>query len=161
MLRWEQRPVEVANLFNPAFCAVLLQSSIKGFQSQQDRGMPYPLLFLVLPIVLHSYTREILPKSTATKMHVWLQEHPEVRIGFVERSRNLVPYTKEALIFGVRTGIIAVGSDGSFTRVQRVLKTPGTDSYIDRLVKRTDFLGRWLTQIEEPSNIFTMWGIRP
>jgi hypothetical protein len=161
VLRWEQRPVEVANLFNPAFCAVLLQSSIRGFQSQREEGMPYPLLFLVLPIVLHSYTRETLPKSTATKMHVWLQEHPEVRIGFVERSRNLVPYTKEALIFGTRTGIMTIGADGTFKRVPRVLRNPAAESDLAHLVKRTEFVGKWFAQFEEPSNIFTMWGIRP
>jgi hypothetical protein len=161
VLRWEQRPVEVANLFNPAFCTVLLQSSIRGFQSQRDGGMPYPLLFLVLPIVLHSYTRQTLPRTTATKMHVWLQEHPEVRIGFVERSRNLVPYTKEALIFGIQAGTITIGTDGSFAWVPKSLRKSGHDSELDRLQKRAEFLGKWLAQFEEPSNIFTMWGIRP
>jgi Family of unknown function (DUF6521) len=161
VLRWEQRPVEVANLFNPAFCAVLLQSSIRGFQSQRDGGMPYPLLFLVLPIVLHSHTCETLPKSTATKMHVWLQKHPEVRIGFVERSRNLVPYTKEALIFGIQTKTIAVRIDDRFIWVPKSLRRTQRDSELDRLQKRAEFLGKWLAQLEEPSNIFTMWGIRP
>jgi Family of unknown function (DUF6521) len=161
VLRWEQRPVEVANLFNPAFCAALLQSSIKGFQSQRDKGMPYPLLFLVLPIVLHSYTRQTLPKTTVTKMHVWLQEHPEVRIGFVERSRNLVPYTKEALIFGIQTGTIKIGIDSSFIWVRRSLRTPAVEAELVHLLERAKFFGKWLTQFEEPSNVFTMWGIHP
>lgn len=161
MLRWEERPIEIANLFNPAFCAVLLQSSIRGFQSKQKGGMPYPLVFLILPIVLHLYTRQTLPKTTVSKMHIWLQEHPEVRIGFVERSRELVPYTKEALIFGIQAGIIAAMPDGNFKWIQRSLKQPEPDSELERLQERAKFLGKWFAQFEESSNIFTMWGIRP
>jgi hypothetical protein len=159
--RWEQRPVEVANLFNPAFCAVLLQCAIREFQSQRSGGMPYALLFMVLPIVLHSYTRQTLPTTTLTKMHVWLREHPEVRIGFAERTRNMVPFTREALMFGVQTRTIAIETNGNFTWVKRSLKLPSGDSDLVNLLECAKFLGRWLAQLEEPSNIFTMWGIRP
>lgn len=161
MLRWEERPVEVANLFNPAFCAVLLQYSIRGFQSKQHGGMSYPLVFLILPIVLHLYTRQTLPNTTASKMHIWLQEHPEVRIGFVERTRELVPYTKEALIFGIQAGVIVTMPDGNLTWVKKSLRKSESGSELEYLQERARFLGKWFAQFEESSNIFTMWGIRP
>ncbi|BDA67679.1 hypothetical protein CAL7716_018450 [Calothrix sp. PCC 7716] len=106
MRSWQERPVEYANLFNPAFCSILLQNAIKGYQKEKKQGIPYPLLFLVLPLVLHISTRNALPKTTVTKLHIWLQKQPEVRVGFAERASYLVPYTKEALAFRMQTGII-------------------------------------------------------
>lgn len=124
MLSWEKRPAEIANLLNPAFCSVLLRSSIDGFQKEKEYGISYPLLFLVLPLVLHAPTRQTLPKTTQTKLHVWLQNFPEVRVRFVNRTRELVPYTKEALIFGLQTEIIAICNNGNFIVTPKTLKKP-------------------------------------
>ncbi|WP_414577239.1 three component ABC system middle component [Anabaena sp. CCY 9402-a] len=60
MQSWEQRPLEYANLLNPAFCSIILHNAIKGYQNEKKQGMPYPLLFLLLPLVLHNSTRNAL-----------------------------------------------------------------------------------------------------
>ena len=54
MRRWEERPIEVANLLNPAFCGRLLYQSIVGHSEYESKDMPYVLFFLVLPLVLHA-----------------------------------------------------------------------------------------------------------
>lgn len=166
MQSWEQRPLEYANLLNPAFCSILLQNAIKGYQNEKKQGMPYPLLFLVLPLVLPSSTRNALPKKIVTKLHIWLQRHPEAHVGFGDRTSNLVPYTKEALAFGIQTGIINVCDDGKFTWVKGKLKSISSLSWsIDTepaiCCKKAEFIGRWLAQAGEVSTIYTMWGICP
>jgi hypothetical protein len=163
---WEQRPFEYANLLNPAFCAILLRNAIKSYQDQKKQGMPYPLLFLVLPIVLHGSTRNTLPETTRTKLHIWLQRQPEARVGFGDRTSNLVPYTKEALIFGMQTGIVNICNDGNFTCVKGKLKSISAVSWSKDTepaicCKKAEFIGRWLAQAGEVSTIYTMWGIRP
>jgi hypothetical protein len=160
---WERRPVEIANLFNPAFCSVLLQNAIKGFQQENIQGMPYPLLVLVLPLVLHGATRRALPSTTKTKLHVWLQRQPEVLVGFAEHTRDLGPYTKEALAFGVQTEIINICDDGTFVWVPRKLRAISWSDHLEPRVchKKAAFVGRWLAQAGEVSTIYTMWGIRP
>lgn len=166
MQSWEQRPFEYANLLNPAFCSILLRNAIKGYESQKKQGMPYSLLFLVLPIVLHGSTRNTLPETTRTKLHIWLQRQPEARVGFGDRTSNLVPYTKEALIFGMQTGIVNISDDGKFTCVKRKLKPISAVSWSSDTepaicCKKAEFIGRWLAQAGEVSTIYTMWGIRP
>lgn len=166
MQSWRERPIEYANLLNPAFCAILLHSSIKGYQKEKNSGMPYPLVFLVLPIVLHRSTRDVLPKKIVTKLHSWLQERPEVRVGFGERTKHLVPYTKEALSFGMQTKVINIDSQGNLIWVQRKLKDTSTISWskeaeTTRCYKKSEFIGRWLAQAGEVSTIYTMWGICP
>ena len=166
MQSWKERPIEYANLLNPAFCSILLHNATKGYQKEKDRGMPYPLLFLVLPIVLHRSTREVLPKKIVTKLHIWLQEKSEVRVGFGDRTKNLVPYTKEALIFGMQNKIISVDRHGDFTWVKGQLKKISTiswskDTETAICYKKAEFVGRWFAQAGEVSTIYTMWGICP
>ncbi|MEH2337869.1 three component ABC system middle component [Nostoc sp.] len=166
MQSWEQRPFEYANLLNPAFCSILLRNAIKNYHAQKKQGMPYSLLFLVLPLVLHGSTRNALPKTTVTKLHIWLQRQPEARVGFGDRTSYLVPYTKEALAFGMQTGIVNICDDGKFTYVNGKLKrilavswSEDTEPY--SCCKKAEFVGRWLAQAGEVSTIYTMWGICP
>lgn len=166
MQAWEQRPLEYANLLNPAFCSIILQNAIKGYQNEKKQGMPYPLLFLVLPLVLQNSTRNALPKRIVTKLHIWLQRNPEARVGFGDRTRNLVPYTKEALAFGMQTGIISICDDGKFTWVNGKLKpilavSWSSDTEPAICYKKAEFIGRWLAQAGEVSTIYIMWGICP
>jgi hypothetical protein len=95
---WEQRPFEVANLFNPAFCALVLRQTVQAYQKATHQGMDYSMLFLILPIVLHKATRELLPSGVVSKFHVWIQRHHHLRVGFADRMQNMVPITREALL---------------------------------------------------------------
>jgi hypothetical protein len=163
---WKERPVEYANLLNPAFCSILLHNAVKGYQNEKNIGMPYSLLFLVLPIVLHRSTREVLPKKIVTKLHIWMQERPEVRVEFSDRTKNLVPYTKEALTFGMQTKIISIDRQGNLSWVKGQLRNISTvswskDTETAICYKKAEFVGRWLAQAGEVSTIYTMWGICP
>jgi hypothetical protein len=161
MLPWGQRPFEVANLFNPAFCSVLLEEAIANFEEKAHKGMPYALVFIILPIVLHKPTRDLLPRSTRTRLSVWLQRSTQVRIGFAERARRLVPYTKEALIFGMSHGAIDVDTDGNLICASNTknLWERGTETYSCQ--NKSGLLGRWFALSGEARTIFTMWGVRP
>lgn len=163
MLHWEKRPIEVANLLNPAFCSILLRDSVETFQIENRQGMSYPLSFLILPLVLHKPTREALPRTTRTKLHTWLQEKPEVRIGFAERARQLVPYSKEAIIFGLQTGIIEVNENGDLIPYSKRLKELSGGDEVEPSIcrKKAQFLGRWLAKAGDLPTILIMWGICP
>lgn len=163
MLPWEKRPAEVANLLNPAFCSILLRDSIVDFQREKEQGMPYSLSFLVLPLVLHKPTRETLPRNIRTQLHVWLQRKPEVRVGFSERTRHLVPYTKEALVFGIQEDVIVVSGSGTLISGDRRLGSLPWSRDAEPSVCRNKarFVGRWFARAGDISTVFTMWGICP
>lgn len=163
ILEWQQRPTEIANLLNPAFCSLILRESISSFTKEKSGGMPYPLAFLILPIVLHKSTRLEIPKKTVTKMHVWIQEKSQVRIQFAERASRLAPYTRESLLFGVRNSIIDIDKYGNLVGVG---KKPGDKIWPPEsepldCKKKAEFLGRWLAKSGETATIFAMWGIKP
>ncbi len=162
MQEWGKRPIEVASLFNPAFCSVIIRESIKGFQSEQTEGMSYSIVHLILPIVLHKATREQLPISITTKMHSWINQNRELKIQFAERVRNLNSITKEGLIYGLQTELFLIDSQGRFKLTSKKIK-PNWKAESEPFIcsKKAGFIGRWLAQAGDSKTIFHMWGVKP
>lgn len=160
---WNQRPFIVANLFNPAFCALLLFDSVEQYSKKNnDLGMPYSLLYFILPIVLHKNTRDSLPKSTIKILHLWIQANPYIRIGFAQRAREFVPFTKEALIFGTSNGLFTINNGNIIPgRIEEKSIHWDNDSEVAQCRKIAQFLGRWFSQTEDLSMIFIMFGVQP
>lgn len=164
MRPFHDRPPEVAALMNPAFCALLLCDAVSGFTAESGGAMPFACVPLVLPLSLHTATRDLLPTTTRTKMHVWLQAHPEVRVSFGERTRQLYPYAREALLFASQRGLLAFTDHGAILRTRKrfargVSLTGSTDLSTSR--KAAAFVGKWLVQAGEVGTVYAMWGIRP
>jgi hypothetical protein len=162
MLEWELRPKEVANLLNPAFCAILLRESVVGYQKETSRGMPYPLSFLILPIVLHAPSRNALPRTIAKKLHAWIEENQLARVRFVERVRSLVNHTKESIIFAFNGHILEISDIGLLTHIGRQPQMPwGDNSESYFCYKKAHFVGRWFGHSGDLATIFAIWGIKP
>lgn len=167
MINWGSRPVEIANLLNPAFCGFLIREFLKGYEEKKGEGMPYELVFLLLPIVLHKHTRNLLPRSISTFMHVWLQSNPEIRIGFSKRTKDLIPFTKEAILFMIKRDLITTDENGrlyssnkpynkSLLRLDEDIRI-----YLREYQSKAKLIGKWFAVTGTSSTIYTMWGISP
>lgn len=162
MLPWNQRPIEVANLFNPAYCGLLLRQAVGGYQLASGRGMDYAMAFVVLPVVLHKNTREALPNILATKLHVWMQRNHQVRIGFAERMQNMVQITKEALLFALQHGVLALNGEGALIAGPHALGDYSVpkSSEAAKCAKQAEFVGRWFADAGSPATFLSTWGIK-
>src|SRR2546426_163924 len=107
MKRWQDRPEEVANLLNPAFCGHLIYASVQEHQTEKEKPMPYALAFLVLPLALHASTRATI-KATTRHFEVWIDGNQQIKIGLAVRARSLVPFARETLAFLLQTGVLGV-----------------------------------------------------
>lgn len=165
MRTWMARPKDEAYLLNPAFCCTTLTAAIWGYSSVREKGLPFPLAFMFLPIVLHKPTRDRLPPNTRTSMAAWLQENPDARVLFYERLVSLKPHTKEALQLGMLEDWILPRNGG-------LLKATLSDSDVNRTTRRlTDearecilrarFLGKWFASAGATHTVMAFWGIRP
>ena len=63
MKRWDQRPFEVRNLFNPAFCGLILFRALQGYEEENPDRMPFSLTLLVLPLCLQKDSRQMIADS--------------------------------------------------------------------------------------------------
>lgn len=168
MRLWSERPAELANLLNPAFCGFLLRTSIEGYLEASGSGMPLALTFLVLPLVLHKATREALPRGVSTTLLAWLHDHPDLCIEFPQRARSLVPFTRESLLFLTVHDLTQAAPGGlvtpvgNFTAARRTLTTTtsATDE-ITRCCNKSRFIGRWFAQSGDATTIYSFFGIQP
>ena len=96
---WNERPQDVFNLLNPSFVGLLLHRAVRGFKRETTTGMPFELIFLVLPFVLHGATRNRLPAKITTTLPTWIQLNRDTLLEFGKRAQTLLPFAKEAIMF--------------------------------------------------------------
>jgi len=164
MIPWAQRSQEERGLLNPCFCANLLWHSAQAYAESGSPLSPEES-FLVLPIVLHREIRERLPRSTRTSLAVWLSETPLARGKIARRAQLLVPFTKEALLFGGIYGFLHLDGDGLHADAQwqrainRVLRVSSDE--VRHCVKTAAFAGKWFAQTGGAVTVLALMGVRP
>jgi Family of unknown function (DUF6521) len=166
MQPWDQRAVEEANLFNPAFCAMLLAKTADEFVKKAHRPLPFALAFLILPIVLHQSTRAALPISTVTSLLPWIQDHGQQLVDFSVRVKRLVPITREAIVFGIACQTLGLNSVGEVLvgnnrRTPTEKRTELFTSEARECVERSGFVGRWFAAAGTTATIYAAWGVAP
>lgn len=156
MTLWTERPRVEATLLNPALLAVLLAAAAEDYDTP-TAGMPWPLAFLVLPLVLHRPTRDALPRDTRTHLSTWIRREPVLRAGFPERAAAMVPRTREGLRFGLRAGVL--GIDGANLIGHLTSEPPPGE--LRQLIRSARLVGRWLAKSDQPSTPFALLGVAP
>jgi hypothetical protein len=163
---WNDRVVEVAYLFNPAFGATLIAEAVHNYNEKTKTALPFAATFLLLPIVLHENTRKSLPKTTLTALLPWVQDHRESLVGFSERVQQLREMTRESILFGLQSEVLQITDNGSIAVGKKrksvtAKRTPLFTDEANECVERSGFLGRWFATSGAPANIFSAWGIAP
>ena len=166
MQPWSARVEEEAYLFNPAFCVTVLAKAVDEFSKKTKRALPFPLTFLILPIVLHQGTRVSLPNTIVTSLLPWIQDHREQLVDFGARVRRISPTTREALLFGLQHQTLALNNDGDLLigRRNRSATEKRTSLFTDEAracVERAGFIGRWFAAAGTTATIYAAWGISP
>ncbi|MDA8521596.1 three component ABC system middle component [Acidovorax sp. NCPPB 4044] len=162
MRDWSYRPFEERNLFNPAFCAVVLAAAIREYERISGKPMPYSLTLLVLPMCLHLNSREqILENKRLSVLRVFALR-PDLLVDFAERARSLVQYATEAFALLASKDCIKVGADGGISLIpRRVSPQPLSTEDAERCRAAAVVLGRNFAQINDRVTVYTSLSIRP
>lgn len=166
MIPWSQRTLEERRLLNPAFCAQLVWRAARGHVGVGNSALSLEEAFLVLPMVLHGEIRQSLPRDTRTSLAVWLETKPLARRWITAGARRLVPFTKEALMFGGMHGYIElVGSqvravEAQWAKLEMRLTNQASDE-VRECAKRAEFVGKWLAQTGSAPTVLALLGVRP
>ncbi|HMJ05768.1 MAG TPA: three component ABC system middle component, partial [Chthoniobacterales bacterium] len=163
---WSQRPLEEQRLLNPSFCAILLWHAASGYRREAaaSGAMPFAETFLVLPAVLHAEARQSLPKTISTSLAAWVGENPVSRAIIADRARSLVPFTKEAMLFGALHGALRVSGVGlapDLSWAQRITSDVPDSEEVQSCVKRSTFVGRWFGRTGDAETVLALFGVQP
>lgn len=158
---WRERPADLANLLNPAYCTILLKKMCDGFQSKPSAGMPYVLAFVGLPLVLHRTSAELLPSTARTKLPIWLHQNPELLFDFGARAIQLAPYIREAISYGLSHRALHLTERGELVGAAiKGLKGWEEAPPPRTAVKQAALVGKLLATVNDVATIFAMFGVR-
>ena len=168
MRAWKERTHEERHLLNPAFCSLMLWFAAKGAASspiQPRRSLSFLESFIILPLVLHQRSRQNIPRILASSLPVWISSQPLLVANLPTRSRSLVPYTKEAILFGGCNNLFRIEEDqivaasGLDKAISAILRQSSAE--VQECMKKSEFVGKWFAHTGSPETIFTLFGIRP
>ncbi len=160
MQSWEERPNEVKNLLNPAFCGRLLFEVVKKYVEITNHAMPFPLIYLVLPLVLHKNTREKINYQTA--FINWIHLNPFVLVGFKERARDLVDITNISVEFMLQTEYFQLTYEGKLDIGSKKLSTAKyNDLDVKECLNKAKYVGKWFALNNRVENIYIALGVKP
>lgn len=162
MKRWNQRPFEIRNLFNPAFCGLVLFRALHGYEEQDIRGMPFSLSLLVLPLCLHKDSREVIARSPRSYLLKTTEKNQQVMVGLADRVTQMLPYTFEGFGLLMERGCISVAIDGRIRTVPNMVRKniSGTDETVS-CQKVARIVGKEFARIADRVTVYTAFGIRP
>jgi hypothetical protein len=139
---------------NPALAAMLLWRCASGYSATSDRSepIPLPLLFLVLPILLHQETAELVASTLkpsglrkfVEKFQLAAQSKTDLLLAIGPRAQVMRNLTAEALGIAVLCRVLAFEENSA--RAFSLSETPpvaGIPHSVRPLLNGAEKLGAW------------------
>lgn len=155
---------EVRHVQNPALCAMLEWRFVVGYRdSREDAGgCPLPLLFLVLPVVLHRDTLQYVEstqrrtglRAFAAKFATVANNESDVLLTLHDRATALRDLSLESLRMAIGARLLTVDTEAGVA--YELTKTPRAwlAERVRELARNAEKLGHWcgaLTLLEVSS----------
>lgn len=159
---WNERTHEVAYLLNPAFCGRLLYAAIKEYEHKAKQAFPFPLVYLILPLVLHKQTRNLI--NSRTQLLQWIQTNQYLLIGFARRTKDLVVITNEALELLLQSRLIQITQNGELSVAspkKNLNKKRFVNSEVSECLTKSEHIARWFANAGKVETIYIGLGVRP
>ncbi len=163
-IAWRNRPREEAALFNAAFCCELVARAAVDYDAARATALPIVFSFLIVPLVMHPGTRDILPGRASTAFGSWVVVHHDILVHVPDRVEKLRPVVREALLFGLQVGALRVDGGGLAVgdRPMRLgARLATTTDEADAMRRAAALLGRWFGAQPEPAAVLQGFGVRP
>jgi hypothetical protein len=143
---------------------LVLFRALQGHEEEADRGMPFSLSLLVLPLCLQKDSREAIASSPRSYLLKTAAKNPQIMVGFADRATQMLPYALEGFGLLMERGCIAVASDGRIMTVPKKVRktidgTKSAETVACQKVAR--IIGREFARIADRATIYTTFGVRP
>ncbi|SIR38331.1 hypothetical protein SAMN05880590_1225 [Rhizobium sp. RU35A] len=142
---------ELEIIQNPALGAYLLWRFGTAYQAAGEAPPIFPLAFLVLPIVLHRQTQQVVTSTRRSSglslFAANLAEDRDNLLSLHPRCMMLRPLTLASVGFGLRTRLLSLHYNDARLRsnsLEGIAKPPQVPERLRHLVTASEKLGGWL-----------------
>lgn len=124
--------------------------------------MPYPLVFLILPMVLPEQIRNSIPQRIDINLKEWILNSNIKTYNFDENVKFLSPFTREAIMFGMSYNIFRIERSSflPYRDLSNIIINKEKDETTD-CFKKAESVGKWFSYIDSVSTVFRTLGVRP
>ena len=156
---------EIEVIQNPALSAYALWRFGLGYQSEDSRAAILPLFFLVLPVVLHKPTLEIVTStqrgSGLALFAAKLGQERENLLAVHERALELRPLSLQSIGMGINQRLLTLDSNAATLRANTPAagaKKPAIPERIRSFTQAPEKLGYWfsLLSFQQVSSILSV-----
>ena len=148
---YRERPSELDLVYNPSLGAYLVWSAGRGYFEECSKGMPLPLAFLILPIVLHWQSKEIatatLKSSGLTLFANKLGAQQEDLLALHQRALSLRDLSLASISLACATKMAVIESKSASILSLSVEKLPKPPDGIRKLGAVSEKIGVWFARI--------------
>lgn len=148
-------------MLNPALLATVIAVAASEYERADGSPMPWPLAFLVAPLVLHRDTRNALPRSTRTHLATWVSNNAVLRAGLPARAISLTDPVREGLRFGLRMGVLTLTDDGRLHSSLPTANRPPDIGDLRPIVQSSGLVGKWFAKLDQSATAFALLGVAP
>lgn len=150
---------EVKAVQNPALGAMLLWRCCVGYSAahEQAQPAPLPLLFLVLPMLFHKDTAELVMSTQRAsglrkfveKFQLAAQSKTDLLLAIGPRAQVMRKLTGDSLGLAVVSNLLTVDRDGRVIALSETPATAGIPLSIRPMLGAAEKLGTWFAQVSE------------
>lgn len=169
MTAWQERTIEQRNLLNPAFCAITVWHLARGYRTESTSlgaaaRLPLELAFVGASLVLRGQTRDQLPRTIATSLATWMQDHPLERSAIAKGVVMLRDVVREALLFGAQHGVLSIdgrlleASDIQSKKINTYVRASSDE--VKECMRQAVFVGRWVCKAGAPPTVLALLGVQ-
>lgn len=170
MTAWQERTIEQRNLLNPAFCAIAVWHLARGYRTESTTlgvpatDLPFELAFVGASLVLRGQTRDQLPRTIASSLATWVQDHPLERSAVAKGVAVLRDTVREALLFGAQHGMLSLdgrridANDAQTKKINAYLRVSSDE--VRECMRQAVFVGRWLCKAGAPPTVLALLGVQ-
>lgn len=140
---------EVQAMQNPALGAALIWRFACGYvpQNEPHDGVPFPLVFVVLPVVLHERTREEVtstrPSSGARKFEEKFRDKGDVLFALNQRATSLRGLSLRSVRQALASGLVTMIPERGTIWPRSYTKPPVDAKSVEELLAAAEKLGGW------------------
>lgn len=155
---------ETLRLLNPAFLATVIGHAAAGYVEHRDQGLPFAIAFIIPPLVLHKDTRSVLPKMITSKLPDWAHKNSAELAFLPDHTHELQAAVRSAILVGTHFDIINFDDNarmraGPQFNPKSAPKEMKQSDEVEEIMKKSHFIGRWLSVSGNQPTILSILGI--
>jgi len=104
-----------------------------------------------------------MPKTTRSYLFAWVEDNEDLFYNFSLRAKQMVPFTKEAILFLIQNELVEIDNKGQLiVTPKRIKKFSGEDlDEVNTILKKSEMLGKWLSHNSSINSVFSFFRITP